>query len=1097
MEFETRYKNLNDAQKQAVDHIDGPLMVIAGPGTGKTELLSMRVANILRKTDTSPRNILCLTFTDSGAEAMRTRLAAIIGPSAYEVAINTFHSFGSDIMASNREYFYRGAQFRPADTIASLEILTRIFDELDHTNPLSSKMNDEYTYLSDAVRTISQLKRSGLTSDELLKILDAGDVVIDEIEPQLQEIFTSRVSLKMLPALSNLAQTIASLPPEPMPRGLTPLSHTFALSLAHAVDEAESSDSTKPITTFKSLWLKKNEKGKLVLKSRERHQRLRQMSFVYYRYLAELEKAGLYDFDDMILEVIHAIETHPDLKANLQEQYQYILVDEFQDTNLAQARLLLNLVDNPVNEGAPNLMTVGDDDQAIYSFQGAEIGNVMQFRREFPSQKLVTLTQNYRSAPAILTLARQVITQGEDRLENFDDTLDKTLQPNAPAEGSKIALFETTTTETEYADAAERIAALIKQGAAPESIAVLARRHSELEPFAKHLAAKGILANYERQNNLLELEIIRTLELTAELIREIQLGHIDHADELLPEFLTLPALAIDPKIIWQLSLKAWRDKQSWLELMAATPELNAAHAWLIDLSTFVAHTPTEPMIDMIFGIMEGAEQSPLFAYFFGSTLRKENPQKLLENITALTQLRAPLHDYLLSLDEMSVTTISDLLEFINLYRSYKQTITFRLPVAGQNACAVHLMTAHKAKGLEFDHVFVLGLDDTAWGARARKAPSKISYPENLPLAPNTGSRDEQLRLLYVALTRAKKTLNLSFSNLTASGKERALSDLLLVDDIPKTQTTEPKTLDQLIDQQLYDWRTGLADVPAADLATLLAPTLDRYKLSATHVNNFVDVTRGGPQYFLLQNMLHLPQSLSPNAAFGTAIHAALQSAQTHLLATGSSKPLEDVIHDFETNLGRASLDEKSLKFYSQKGADVLHKFLASDYTGFTKNAQAEFDFAHQNVVINGAKLTGKIDLLTRDKDEKTIEVIDYKTAKPLHSWRGKSDYEKIKLHKYRQQLMFYRLLAENSRDFSADTWISGAIQFVEPDKEGEIVPPLQAEFSDEDYARFRQLVAAIWQSIMALDFIDTSGYSEDYAGILAFEEDLIDKYTKK
>src|SRR5690242_10102383 len=117
MDFQARYKALNASQKQAVDTVEGPVMVIAGPGTGKTELLSMRVANILRGTDTLAQNILCLTYTESGAHAMRERLAGLIGPEAYKVAIHTFHSFGSEIINHNAEYFYQGAHFRPADEL--------------------------------------------------------------------------------------------------------------------------------------------------------------------------------------------------------------------------------------------------------------------------------------------------------------------------------------------------------------------------------------------------------------------------------------------------------------------------------------------------------------------------------------------------------------------------------------------------------------------------------------------------------------------------------------------------------------------------------------------------------------------------------------------------------------------------------------------------------------------------------------------------------------------------------------------------------------------------------------------------------------------
>ena len=237
-EFTTRYNKLNAAQKNAVDSIDGPLLVVAGPGTGKTELLSMRAANILQKTDTSPENILLLTFTESGANAMRERLSDIIGPDAYKVAIHTFHGFGTDIINQNREYFYNGASYKPADDITSHELLEQIFDTLDYANPLASKNNGEYVYLRDSAKTISELKTAGLTSDELLLILDANDQVYDLVERGLSQIFDQKINLDMLTKLAPLAQKVAELPQPKLPAGITPMANVFSLSLAHMIDSA-------------------------------------------------------------------------------------------------------------------------------------------------------------------------------------------------------------------------------------------------------------------------------------------------------------------------------------------------------------------------------------------------------------------------------------------------------------------------------------------------------------------------------------------------------------------------------------------------------------------------------------------------------------------------------------------------------------------------------------------------------------------------------------------------------------------------------------------------------------------------------------------
>ena len=145
MDFTERYNQLNNSQKEAVDYINGPLMVVAGPGTGKTELLSMRAANILKKTDILPENILCLTFTESGSIAMQKRLSSIIGRDAYNVSIYTFHAFGSEVISRYREHFYSGAQFRPADELNQRQIITEILNTLEHDNTHKTKMNGEYT----------------------------------------------------------------------------------------------------------------------------------------------------------------------------------------------------------------------------------------------------------------------------------------------------------------------------------------------------------------------------------------------------------------------------------------------------------------------------------------------------------------------------------------------------------------------------------------------------------------------------------------------------------------------------------------------------------------------------------------------------------------------------------------------------------------------------------------------------------------------------------------------------------------------------------------------------------------------------------------
>ncbi len=1091
MDFHARYTQLNANQKKAVDTIDGPVMVIAGPGTGKTELLSMRAANILRVTDTLPESILCLTFTDSGAHAMRERLASIIGKDAYKVAIHTFHSFGAEVINQQGEYFYHGASFRPADELATYEIIRGILDELEYTNPLAGKMNGEYTHLHDIITAISDLKRSGLTSDELLQCIDAGETALDAVERDLAEVFSRRVSATTLAQLMPIAHHIAALETPELPAGTTPLVTTLALSLAHAVDAATDTDSTKPITAWKNKWLTKNAEGTLVFKDRARHDKLRALSYVYFQYLARMQEAELYDYDDMILRVVHALEVFDALRFTLQEKYQYIMVDEFQDTNLAQMRILANLTNNPVQGDMPNIMVVGDDDQAIYSFQGADVSNILSFQTMYPRAVLIPLVDNYRSGAVILDAARDIIIQGSDRLEHYIEDLDKTLTAHV-TEAADVTLIAAPTIADERQWLANTIARSIAQGTAPADIAVLARRHREIVELLPYLAQRGIAVTYERRDNVFESEPIRLMLQLAHSIMLLADQHIDAADRLLPELLAHPAWGIATQDLWQLSLKAYDGRKRWLDTMATLPTFQPLHQWIIALVRDAHETPLERMLDTLIGapVESGGESlkdysSPLYSYFFSADMLADNPESYIRHLGALRTIRSALRDH----SPDAPLTLASFVQFATLYQQTGSTLTSVHTPTGKKTDAVTLMTAHKSKGLEYTSVYIIGAVDTTWGERVRTRSRLISYPENLPLAAAGDSSDERLRLFFVATTRAKQHLTISFSHTDDNGKALDPASFLLHHE--PTEVTASATASPL-EQAKTSWYARIAAAPTADFTQLLAPTLERYKLSTTHLGNFLDVTRGGPQAFLTHNLLHFPQTMSPAAAYGSAVHAALQRAHAHLAATGKPRAIEDILHDYETELGQHRLGQEEYELYTQKGIDALQAFLASRYDSFTPEQKVELNFANQHALVGDAHLTGKLDLVDISPSEKTIVVTDYKTGHPAHSWAGKSDYEKIKLHRYRQQLLFYKLLVEHSRDFAMYTVTRGVLQFVEPTKNGAILS-LEDDFSTAELDDFQLLLAAVWHKITTLTLPNTDRYEQNYKGILAFERDLIDE----
>ncbi|MEO7905230.1 MAG: ATP-dependent DNA helicase, partial [Candidatus Saccharimonadales bacterium] len=863
----------------------------------------------------------------------------------------------------------------------------------------------------------------------------------------------------------------------------------IADSLQAAIDQADESGKQTAITAWRNEWMQKDLSANFVLKSSVRQEKLRGVAGIYYEYLLRMQIAELYDFDDMILRVVHAMELFPELLYNLQEKYQYIMVDEFQDTNLAQMRVLHNLTTNEVNGGRPNIMVVGDDDQAIYSFQGADISNILNFKDSFTNPAVITLTDNYRSADPVLSHARAVIIQGEERLETLMDGINKTLTAHRSNDGSRVKLLQLATKHDERHQLVMSIAEGIAAGQSPDSIAVLARRHHEIIALLPYFADAGIAVNYERRDNVLDIEPIKLIELTAKVIVAIHESRHDDANALLPEMLAHPAWDVAPTDVWQLSLVAYNQHTSWMEVMPTLPLFVAFHRWVVTVSQQIPHQPLEYMLDIIIGrtTPDGCDYtSPLFEYFFPTEKLTTNPDEYLVYLEALRTIRGKLREY----QPQTTPTLPTLLNFIALHRQMNSVITSVRPPLDNQHGAVNLMTAHKSKGLEWDTVYIIGAVDSAWGERVRSRSRNISYPENLRLQPSGDNLNERIRLFFVAMTRARKQLTISFASADDNGKDSLCASFLLSTDLVAEPISFDHNATQRIESAEMRWYEPLVSLSSATMNELLASTLERYKLSATHLNNFLDISRGGPQTFLMNNLLRFPQAMGPAAAYGSAIHKTLQHAHSHLSATKNHRPVEDVLKDFEQNLLDQHLPKSDFDAYLQKGSATLQAFLDQKYDTFRPSQKVELNFAGQQAMIGDARLTGSLDLVDIDSTAKTITVTDYKTGKPSYGWTGKSDYEKIKLHKYKQQLMFYTLLVQTSRDYHSYRVTDGCLQFVEPTPDGDILS-LQATFSDDELQRFEQLIRTVWTKITTLDLPDASGYEPNYKGVLAFEADLL------
>ncbi|HET6622446.1 MAG TPA: ATP-dependent DNA helicase, partial [Candidatus Saccharimonadales bacterium] len=1056
-------------------------------GTGKTELLSLRVANILKRTDTAPGSILCLTFTDSGALAIRERLAGLLGADAYKVAVHTFHSFGSEIINRHPEYFYNGARFQPADSLSTYKILKNIFDQLPHDNILSSKMNDEYTYLKDVTSAISHIKKGGLFPDELAKIADNNLAFADWLKPELNRIFGATVSKKVIPAVVELIDMIGTYEEAELSvRTYHPLYRQIKTELELALSEVEASDKATPLSRWKSKRLKKNGAGHYELKDAQNSRKLLALSDIYRQYLSQMEAHGLYDYDDMILRVINQLELAPDLKFSLQEQYQFIMIDEFQDTNDAQMNLVWQLIDNPVNEDRPDLMIVGDDDQAIYRFQGASNSNIIDFNRRLPQRRLITLTDNYRSDEAILKLARQVIVQGEDRLERVIGGLDKELAAHHHAAKPQLTYDMHPQSADEYSQLANLIAKS-QQAKPTASRAIIARRHQTLKDLVPYLQAKELPISYEMQDDALKSPPIEQLLLLCRIIHYLDEGRLSQADQLIPELLAHPAWRIETKSLWQISLGARRLRTGdWLSLMLESDNslLKDIATWFIELVKSASLDNMELMLDKLIGNQPvGDFTSPLKSYYFSRQRLDEQPAAYLSYLNNLRAIRQALRDY----NSTRPLKLTDFIEFVDLHLELKLPITAKYSV-GDESSGINLLSAHQAKGLEFDEVYLVDFIDKRWGETTRSPVDKLAFPANLPLKFQTDDTDEKLRLIYVALTRAKDKLCLSGPAFEMSGKT-CLPVGYLSGLLEAAQSEDRVGLEPAIGQARFDWQSSYLDLDRQSQASLLEPVLKRYRLNASHLNSFLNVTKGGPKQFLLDQLLHFPQAASSSAAFGLAIHEALRLAHDHFGATGEVQPQEDVTGNFLRELKSYQLADNEFDRLHGRGLKALSAYLDDKHTNFSGDQLAEVDFTSEDIHLGDVRLTGKIDLMHVDRDAKTITVIDYKTGSACSNWQGKTAHDKIKMHHYRYQLLFYKVLIESSSRFAGYTVDRGVIEFVEPTDQGTI-ERVELDYDQSEVELIKNLMTAVWQRIQTLDFTLDKDYGEKLSDILDFEANL-------
>lgn len=1062
-ELDTALNRLNPEQRAAVECLDGPLLVIAGPGTGKTQLLSLRAANILAKRDAAPRNILCLTYTEAGAEAMRKRLIELIGRDAYGIEVSTFHGFAASARSRYPECFTRPATDALITPLHQKEILDRLLKHLPPNAPLSAVVPDgPAVNIGKMVGFVSKVKRSGMDYSTLGAIaqqnIDAAAWLAEN--STLLDLVCGRASAGLAERFENEVEHVCTMAPRtltqpvPCPAGsYVP----FIVQLRDTVRRTELIDErgkSSGYTKVRDQFFGGSNKEGRTFKVAEVSERLKCACAIAQDYQAELDRKHLYDYDDMIRDFVRAVESDASLRQALQDTYTYIQVDEFQDTNGAQMRIIELLCDGLAT---PNVMCVGDDDQAIMRFQGATIECANQFAAEFKPQSIVLKT-NYRSTPAIVELGQEVARQIEHRL---GASADKAIVAHRP-DGDQVEFAETVYPESavEYAAVAASIKARLDAGYLDtcedpnEGIAVIASKHAALRALIPYLVKENVPFSYRERQNLFASERMQTTLALLRCVTALARGRRELAESYLPQIICAEELGGDHRSSVAFALYAKREHHgSWLDAMRESDNA-CIHELYECLIRWTAEAHAAPVRALLFDI----GQRGLAFYRVRS---KSDPLAAAEFNAGMRAMLAFVEGELGDARVMGrALRLPDIVDRLDAAQKFNVSIDAAIDLGTPGA--VRLTTAHSSKGLEFDCVYLLDADDSTWHKGAGGASL---YPSNL-LMQDEKDADDARRLLFVAITRAKRHLELH----RAGGS--MLQELTgLIDS--REANVGASALDAAIKT---DWRDCFAfDTP--ELQALLDPHHDAKHLSTTALNTFVTYEPGctNSLHFPEKQIVRLPTAPTIATEFGTIVHAMFKEIADCApdMRAAAVKEIEQAHRQQISWLDFAPEDVERYLWRFDRICQTFVPWLLEHLTGYRCATETMVECATPG----GTPLFGFLDLMLIDDDAKTVQIIDYKTGYADKISPG-----------YVRQLKFYKMMVECSPEFAGYTVTSMGDYYVEPDrKTGELRPPFMTSATPEDTAVLEQLTDAVWSRIVHGSW-DTSAFEQSDAFDAAREE---------
>ncbi len=780
-----------------------------------------------------------------------------------------------------------------------------------------------------------------------------------------------------------------------------------------------------------------------------------------------------YDFDDMINWVIKAFEENKNLLANYQEKYQYILVDEYQDTSGTQNRLVELLISY---WDKPNVFVVGDDDQSIYRFQGANVENMMDFANDYRDALLtVVLTNNYRSTQPILDVSKTLINRNDERLVKKLEGLSKELSSSNTLINHlthRPFIREYETQQQEMTGIAKQVQHLVAEGIAPGRIGIIYKENKYGEELAQYFKLLNIPVYSKRHLNILEIPLAQKIIL---LLKYLATEHdVPYSgDEMLFEILhfdwfNLSALDI-AKLSIETSEKKYNDSNISFRRMLHDKAKEAPKD-LFSAAIPAGFKEASDIIEKLIAIVPNVTLQQLFENIIrvGGVLTRimQSPDKHWQ-----LQVLNGLFEFVK--EETHRNPFLKLQQLVGLVQLMeKENISLPLVQVSGSDKGINLMTAHGSKGLEFEYVFLAGCNASFWEKKRKpgggyKLPDNI-FPTSLQLPPKEGETEELRRLFYVALTRAEQHLYISYSKFRNDGKELEpsmfIAEIQDEHDLPAEKVIiAPEALTEFTALHF-----GEAEAPEIEKLEeeFISRLLDKFVMNVTALNNYLRC----PLEFYFKNLVRIPSPKNEATEFGSSVHYALEKLFRKMQDGKKDMfpPKEEFIADFEWYMQRhrESFTKEQYDRRIEYGREVLSNYYDKYTVGFNKIVAIERSI--RNVVVKGVPLKGKLDKL--EFDGKSVNVVDYKTGDPdkaIPKTKGPSDKEPNG-GDYWRQAIFYKILVDN---YEQKDWkvISTEFDFIEPDKKKNYRKE-KLVINPADITTVTQQISSTWEKIQDRDF---------------------------